>query len=756
MLNKMLKQLVVTLGVAGFTGTALAGLNSVDPGPYAAGTGYFPVWYSDTNGATLELCLSKATSSRVGGLMCTLLVNPPIFDDALPIVFQANYPDEGFYFTADAAIDAGTVPDAQGIILGYGAAVEAAFGGGVPKVGDQVTFARIRIRADVPVLGTYTVTHPYGVETFIVDVNNCPVGPPCPGAINMTRDVGLGGPVDFSGALGGDIGPFLHSVGAPYQETNPDTGLIESFIGDPNLTTLVDFNGVPTPVPGELVDHSPFGTNFVRIVGPGIDVRTDLFAVTGKLYGLKDPVPVNVDRATYRRTTAGTSLEVFASAQPTATVTYRQTVANGTETAMTGDGADNWYGTTASKPPLVIVTASQLPNFTPSSLSSPVTDLVKITTATIDRNTGELLVEATSSDEVIVPTLTAVGVGVLGATAPPSPPTQQLATTLTEARATITVQSSAGGSDTEPLLVICSDCDDDGVANTTDNCPTIANADQLDTDSDGLGDACDDDDDNDGVPDTSDFDSLNPLSCTDSDADTCDDCSVGVDLFGPLADNDPANDGLDTDADGLCDAGDPDDDNDGVPDTSDNCPATPTGATVDTNGCALSQLDSDADGVTDDLDNCPITANPGQEDGDLDGVGDACDNCLANANPLQEDGDLDGVGDACDNCPANANPLQEDGDLDGVGDVCDNCTLVANGTLLPVGKSAISQRDTDADGYGNMCDADLNNDVRAVNIPDLSLFKSVFGQTAPGVEPYTLKDHANFNGDAAVNISATG
>ena len=97
----------------------------------------------------------------------------------------------------------------------------------------------------------------------------------------------------------------------------------------------------------------------------------------------------------------------------------------------------------------------------------------------------------------------------------------------------------------------------------------------LDTDSDGVPDAEDADDDNDGIIDTGDDDPLDPFVCTDSDSDTCDDCVVGTDGFGPLADNNPANDGLDTDGDGLCDAGDPDADNDGFlagPDCNDTNP----------------------------------------------------------------------------------------------------------------------------------------------------------------------------------------
>ena len=62
-----------------------------------------------------------------------------------------------------------------------------------------------------------------------------------------------------------------------------------------------------------------------------------------------------------------------------------------------------------------------------------------------------------------------------------------------------------------------SDTDLDGVPDLSDNCPSISNGDQIDTDQDQLGDLCDDDDDNDDIPDETDpcptiFGSICPMN----------------------------------------------------------------------------------------------------------------------------------------------------------------------------------------------------------------------------------------------------
>jgi hypothetical protein len=75
-----------------------------------------------------------------------------------------------------------------------------------------------------------------------------------------------------------------------------------------------------------------------------------------------------------------------------------------------------------------------------------------------------------------------------------------------------------------------SDADMDGFNNVIDNCPNIANSTQIDFDSDLQGDACDNDDDNDGTPDALDAFPLNPSESHDQDfdgvGDNADNCTT--------------------------------------------------------------------------------------------------------------------------------------------------------------------------------------------------------------------------------------
>jgi OOP family OmpA-OmpF porin len=107
-----------------------------------------------------------------------------------------------------------------------------------------------------------------------------------------------------------------------------------------------------------------------------------------------------------------------------------------------------------------------------------------------------------------------------------------------------------------------------------------------------------------------------------------------------------------------------DTDGDGVTDDLDQCPGTPAGTAVDSNGCPLPQ-DDDGDGVANDIDKCPgtpagakVDATGCEIDSDGDGVGDSRDQC-PNTPPgakvdergCELDSDGDGVVDSQDKCP---------------------------------------------------------------------------------------------------------
>jgi hypothetical protein len=444
LLSKTAAALVVSALAQGVTQAALF---AVDPGPYQPAIGSFAGWYQDTHGRTLDLCLSKAVSSRVPSApgaptyMCNLLPAPGIFDDTQPLVFPTNFPDEAFWFTADGAI----VDAARGIDLTYVSAVEAAFSGGDPVEGDQISFARIRIRVDVPTAGTYVITHPYGVEVFNVDT-------PGRRAINMTRDIGIGSPKTYDGALKGDVGPFLRSVNGPYTETNPVTGSAEQFIGDPNLS--------------EAVTGSPFNTNFIRIEGPnGIDLTTTAFAISGKLSTVVRPTPMITQRSTYSRK-AGDSApvaqqDVFVLAPPppgTVALTSNNPALNLTELNGTG----SWYAQSSTNPSLpttLQLTADNhiaIPTSTPTTLSTPLSDLVVIQRAEYSLNSGQLTIEASTSDETSPPVLTATsGSGAAIGALSGDGALKILATGISPIPpAKVRVTSSNGGTDTEEVVIL--------------------------------------------------------------------------------------------------------------------------------------------------------------------------------------------------------------------------------------------------------------------------------------------------------------
>ena len=229
-------------------------------------------------------------------------------------------------------------------------------------------------------------------------------------------------------------------------------------------------------------------------------------------------------------------------------------------------------------------------------------------------------------------------------------------------------------------LLVCSmagcldgfvDSDGDGLQNDSDNCPDIANPDQINYDDDSMGNECDLDDDNDGIEDSLDL------------------CDYGEKSW--ISAN-----STDFDSDGCQDSGeDTDDDNDGVSDAEDAFPLD-----------ASETTDTDGDGVGDNSDTFPLDDRE-SSDFDGDGVGDNADVDDDNDGYLDtedwfpldfsewSDFDGDGVGDNADT----------DDDNDGVADENDWFVLGNGGITIQFTKFQIwSDGNYDSSGAGTYPD----------------------------------------------------
>jgi OOP family OmpA-OmpF porin len=199
------------------------------------------------------------------------------------------------------------------------------------------------------------------------------------------------------------------------------------------------------------------------------------------------------------------------------------------------------------------------------------------------------------------------------------------------------------------------DSDGDGVPNSNDRCPLVAEDKDGFEDSDGCAD-----DDNDG----------------DRREDAIDKCVTEPEDL----------DGFE-DEDGCPEL---DNDKDGINDTDDRCVADAEDGVgeFDKDGCPAGKRDSDGDTLMDTVDLCPSEAE--DEDGfedwdgcpdpdqDKDGVDDASDQCplcaedkdgVADSDGCPEiDGDGDGVVDTADKCPSEAETVNGVDDFDGCDD----------------------------------------------------------------------------------------
>jgi hypothetical protein len=339
----------------------------------------FPMWFEDSSGLRLELVTNADPMA------------PAIADLRTPgadVSFPSNYPDEAFYFMAEAQLPVGGegVEGRARVIM----AIEAAFGGvGLPDPDTRVVFARLRVRMDDVKPGQkYVITHPYGViddPQLTADEN---------GRFFHTFDLGIVENDCTAVLRSGQIAPFLQW----------DTGAPSGYIGD--------------GVTGHKVTGSPFGTNFIRIEGPGIregggtpdpadpgnmdKVWTDLFSIQGRIAKQSGVEPRSV---TVGRTSAGFRVSAQANSAP---LQQLELVGDGFRIDLIGNGRDySGIAAVATLPAnLKLVNRTDSP---PTVVPVVPIDAVYIERAQYDAAAQSLTVAARSSNSAALLTLAVTG-----------------------------------------------------------------------------------------------------------------------------------------------------------------------------------------------------------------------------------------------------------------------------------------------------------------------------------------------------------
>ena len=244
------------------------------------------------------------------------------------------------------------------------------------------------------------------------------------------------------------------------------------------------------------------------------------------------------------------------------------------------------------------------------------------------------------------------------------------------------LQTPAGGSSTNGSA--CdqnTDRDGDTIADKSDNCVRTPNTNQLDVDSDGVGDVCDGDCVNARVQ------TLSAGTCQRTSTTICT-TNAQCPVSGVCSENVKSVCTVST-AQCTC-----------VNISQETCQRL---GVINDGGCQFKDDDADADGVTDAVDNCPVISNPAvipgtdrQPDADNDGLGDACDSTL------KIDGDNNGIPDdvasfgVLVNCgkldlpslvveSTAVNDLNGDGDaFCDTGEKCEMTMVVANNGTTPL------------------------------------------------------------------------